>query len=478
MKKMIVVLTILLSSVANATDFSFVPSETPEQKEFLSQLKDGSGLSKWNKAFDGSGFASSMNGRALYDYLLAQAGLPIAGLQKLVRETEVQSLSPALIEMWQPIFNVYVTELPPGLEFNASWKRLFSSRNLSITKVVQIAPLLKQAMSLSNNNMEKTRLLWKIATSAPQFNDTTDALKAISLLKESKQSVIGSDQLELATARVLYQKGDVNGAMEHYMNIPKSSEFWIESLEERAWAHLRKNENDQAVSDITTLLSEPFAPIAGPETYFLSELTSLKVCDYPRVLKTSRIFKQRHKERLGQIQALAKTGTNKGLDGLLNGFDKSGFNVRAAATNTQWMPRDFMRDREFSSNIQYSLQLMSEIKKAQDLDLSDLAANNQALADQARANAAARLQKLAQNDMEEYRVTINKLHIVEAEVIERLYVDESLKGKRKDVAVAKDERNTLSFPYSDREVWMDELDHYKSSVKDCPALPATKGASL
>jgi hypothetical protein len=114
----------------------------------------------------------------------------------------------------------------------------------------------------------------------------------------------------------------------------------------------------------------------------------------------------------------------------------------------------------------------------QDLDMPELVANNQVMADQAKANAAARLRKLAQIDTEEYRVTINKLQIVEAEVIERLYVDERLKGKRKDVSVAKDDANTLSFPYSDKEVWMDELDHYHSTVKDCPALPSTRTGSL
>lgn len=479
MKKAFVLLTILIGSLAQAADFSFVPSETPEQKEFLSGFQQGHGdLNAFAKAFDGSAFALSMNGRAVKDLVLAQNGLPLAGFQSLVRETEVGQLSPSLMQMWKPIFDDYVTELPPGLEMNASWKRLFSSRNLVISKASQIGPLLTQAERLSNRDLNKTRLLWKIATLAPQFNDTKNSLKALASLKKIPQSLIGQDQIDLATARVLYQKGDVNAALEHYMNIPKSSEFWIEALEERAWAHLRKNEQDLAVSDITTLLSEPFAPIAGPETYFLSELSSLKICDYPKVLKTSQLFKQRHRERLSEIEKLAKTGTNKGLEDLMNGFDKRGFNVHGAGSAARWMPRDFMRDGVFSSNMKYRLQLLSENKKALELGMNELAANDQSVADQARANAMARLQKLAANDMEEYRVTIDKLHIVEAEVIQRLYVDESLKGKRADVAVAKDDRNTMNFPYSDKEIWMDELDHYQSTVKNCPALPSTKGASL
>ena len=481
MKKLIALLAILTGSFASAADFSFVPSETPDQKEFLSQFKDGSNekaLASFPKAFGGSSFAASMNGRALYDLLLAQSGLPLAGLKQLIRETDASQVNASLLEMWKPVFNTYVTELPPGLEMNASWKRLFSSRDVQITKAKQIAPLLKQASGMSNRDADKARLLWKIATMAPQFNDTTSAMKALQLLKDSKQSQINDDQIELATARVLYQKGSVDAAIEHYMNIPKSSEFWIEALEERAWAHLRKNDHDQAVSDITTLLSEPFAPLTGPEAYFLSELSSLKVCDYPRILSTSKTFKLRHKERLSEIEKLAKTGSNKGFQALFEGFDRYGFNVRGASQNIQWMPRNFMRDREFSSSMKYRLQLMSEVNRAKDLGVEQLALNNQADADLARTKAMSRLQQLASTDLEEYRKTINKLHIVEAEVIQRLYVDESLKGKRQDKDDLQDERNTLHFSYNDKEVWIDELDHYQSNVKNCPALPSTKGASL
>lgn len=481
MKKLIALFAILTGTLAYAADFSFVPSETADQKDVLSQLKGGdseSALAKWPMAFGGSSFAATMNGRALHDLLLAQSGLPLAGLKRLVRETDASQVNRSLIEMWKPIFNAYVTELPPGLEMNASWKRLFSSRKIEITKAKQIAPLLKQAATMSNDDIDKTRILWKIATMAPQFNDTTNSLKALRLLKESKQTVIGDDQLELATARVLYQRGDVDGAVEHYENIPKSSVFWIEALEERAWAHLRQKDQDKAVSDITTLLSEPFAPLTGPEPYFLSELSSLRVCDYPRILKTSQTFKQRHKERLEEMEKLADTGRNKGFQGLFDGFDRYGFNVRGAGPNMQWMPRDFMRDQEFSSNMKYRSQLLSEIQRAKQLGLDELAVNNQSEADTARAKAMARLQNLAANDVQEYRVTINKLHIVEAEVIERLYVDESLKGKRKDVQPLKNERDTLHFTYNPKEVWIDELDHYQSNIKGCPALPSTKGASL
>jgi hypothetical protein len=65
---------------------------------------------------------------------------------------------------------------------------------------------------------------------------------------------------------------------------------------------------------------------------------------------------------------------------------------------------------------------------------------------------------------------IRKLHIVEAEVIQRLHLDENIKGTR-----AKRENpvprgsETLSFPVT-KEVWLDELDSYHAEVKDCPKI--------
>lgn len=491
MKRVTALLAILfcaISSFAGAKDYSFLPAQTDAQKQFRSRLESGDAkgaLKIWPDAMQGTSFGSSENGRAVHAYLLSQNGLPVTALKILIEGTYYNHLSAGVIGLWTPVWNSYVSELPPGLEMNASWKRLFSEREYHIRNAKQIPVYLRQAQSMPKDDLNKARLLWQIATFAPQFNDTASALKALTLLKECKQSLIGTDQIELATARVLYQKSDVDGALEHYNAIPKSSEFWLEALEERAWAHLRKNEYDKAVSDIATLLSPAFARLTGPEPYFLSELTSLKVCDYPKILKTSAKFKERHKERLFELGQLAKTGSNKALLPVMEAFDAQGFTIKAAGANSLYMPRDFMRDREFASNVKYRLQLMQESQTAKEVSAGDgdpemarVLAGAQAEADQARARAIARLRVLAQEDLTDYKHNLDKLHIVEAEVIQRLYVDESLKGKRKLPPQVKDDNGTLHFPYSDKEVWLDELDHYKSNVKDCPALPSTKGASL
>lgn len=188
MKKVLIIATLilgLLGPLAKAADLSFIPSDTEPRKEFVSQLQSGNAakaIRAWPAAFGGSAFASTMDGRALHAYTIAQAGLPLAGIKTLIRETQVGQLNKSVLDLWQPILNDYVTELPPGLEMNASWKRLFSSHNVAIKKSAQIPGLMAQANGRSDDDLDKTRLLWKIATTAPQFNDTAAALKALQML--------------------------------------------------------------------------------------------------------------------------------------------------------------------------------------------------------------------------------------------------------------------------------------------------------
>ncbi len=77
-------------------------------------------------------------------------------------------------------------------------------------------------------------------------------------------------------------------------------------------------------------------------------------------------------------------------------------------------------------------------------------------------------------ELKEIGETVQKLNLVEAETIQRLYVDEN--GKKRSGSVAKIDRSSdeLSFPSTeDDEFWLDEVDAYKVSLKGC--LPPGSG---
>jgi tetratricopeptide (TPR) repeat protein len=467
MRQLLAIFILVLSAQAMAADFSFVPQQSDEQKDLyenLTKSKWSNALELWAKAFPGSGFGTSDNGRALRIYLLAMNGLPVSSTKLLLRETTYQNLNAGVLEMWRPLIDSYISELPQGM-MNVSWKRHFSSD--------------------TSSDYARAKSLWAFATKAPQTGDTAGALRALNSLSTLHQSLIGADQLELATGRVLYQQGKLDEAITHYNKVPKNSDLWLETLEERAWAYLKKGDHDHAMGDITTALAPVFSSVTGPESYFLSELSDLQVCDYPKILRTSRSFKERSRDRLKALEELASSGTNKAVNQAMSDIETKGLSVVAVGSNVKFMPRNFLRDGEFSRAIKYRRELMNEAKVSKDVlskiggdgEMEALLNENNADIAQAKATAFARLRKLAAGDVQEFRMIINKLHIIEAEVIERLYVDESLQGKRRDLVKTEDPKNTISFPYSE-EVWMDELDHYKTVVKDCPGLQMTKGASL
>lgn len=72
--------------------------------------------------------------------------------------------------------------------------------------------------------------------------------------------------------------------------------------------------------------------------------------------------------------------------------------------------------------------------------------------------------------LKEIGETVQKLNIVEAEAIQRLYLDENGKPRRGSAPSIAKGRDQLSFPDDDTdEVWMDEVDAYKVTLKGCVA---------
>jgi hypothetical protein len=332
---------------------------------------------------------------------------------------------------------------------------------------------------------ERTRIWWQIATRAPLSNEVDAALQALKLINESKQTLIGADLLAMTQGHVLYQMGELDAALASYKQIPKSSSLWLDSVEERAWTHLRQSDYDKSLGVVTTALSPVLAPLAGPETYFLANLLAYRVCDYSKVFNNSEAFKLRHRNRLGEIQDLAQKGTNHSINEVLNRFDTNGVNVESASSLIESVPRALVRDQQFVRSMESRRALLSESALAAQLsehDKSTVPALEversivpvRKQADQLKQVALQRARTLAQTDLKDYRTIINKMHIIEAEVIQRLHMDDNLKGERSKLSKSNDPSDALVFPYS-KEVWMDELDNYQARVKDCPTL---KGASL
>lgn len=481
-------LSVMAVTTAHAAEsFGFLPQTSPAAKDLQSQMASSNyrqALTTWSSAYAGSTFAQSPNGIATFAFLLSQNGMPFLGAEFLVQSTQPAKLDAGLLKLWTQELKNNTFVQHGWIPTTGGWKTIVNNDpvRLTLKNKKDITAAFARAERLPKEQVNaRARVWWQIATLAPQINEVDSALNALKLLKESGQGLIGPDMIASAYGRVLYQKGDMDAALLYFKQIPKSSSLWVEAVEERAWSSLRKDDFDAALGTVTTLMSPALAPLVGPESYFLSNLMSLKVCDYPRLFKTSETFKKRHRDRLVAIQELAKTGRNTQLATVLENFDKNGVTQEAAGPLVWAIPRAAYRDAQFKRYMDSRHALLSEAKRATELaggnaDLERVAQAAAGQAERMKPLAEQRLRTLATAEVKEYKVILNKMHIVEAEVIERLHLDDNLKGQRSKLSKNEPEKgDVLVFPYRSDEVWVDELDNYKARVKDCPTL---KGASL
>lgn len=491
--KVIAVLSLLLtlSQVTHAGSFDFVPTTSGPEKELKTLLERGMfqpALMTWNTSAGNTSYANTADGKATWAYIVLKNGMPMAAIESLFGQTQPSQLNPKLLALWKIELKNSILVQKGWIRTTGQWKAYsLQSTPVKIRNKSDIAKAFSAAQAASSENSnESARILWQIATLAPQINEVDSSLKAIKLLLESGQTLIGRDAVYMAQGRVLYQKKELDAALSAYQQIPKGSNLWMEAVEERAWTYLRKDNYDKAMGTMVTALSPSLSFLGGPESYFLSNLLSLKVCDYKRLFSTSELFKKRHRARLEAEQALAKTGTNDYMNNALTKFDTNGVSQESAGALVEFLPRQIYRDSQFLRSMGLRRQMLTEMKTVAKFadqggalgansELQARINSNQNKVDSLRQIAVRRMRELAKIDLVEYKVNLNKMHIIEAEVIERMHLDDNLKGQRSKLSKNDTPKDALVFPYDSQDEWADEWDNYEARVKDCPTL---KGASL
>ncbi len=314
-----------------------------------------------------------------------------------------------------------------------------------------------EAKMKKSGGEEKAWLRWQLALNAPLVGNAKLGLAALDSLITSRQKLIAVDQIDLTRARIHFQEGNFEDAIDAYQAVGKASEYWFEALEEEAWSYIRLGQPDKATAKLATLLSPVFQTWVGPETFFAANYTALKTCDYPTVFKYGKQFKERHMKRIKELESLSKTGNNSVTSTALARLESGEMNFTAFAKEATAMPRFFWRDEFLRRHV---------------ADIKDGKASPKNAA-KARSKMVARLKALAKSELSEYKTVIQKLHIIEAEAIQRMYLDDSLTGVRPELAETKSDPNVLSFPHDD-EMWIDEIDSYQAKVKECPQLKEAK----
>ncbi len=273
---------------------------------------------------------------------------------------------------------------------------------------------------------------------------------------QTTSSAAKSDRVLMREARVAFEKKDYKKALSLYEQVPQSSDYWTEALEERAWSHVHLKEHDQALAHLKTLFAPPVKAEIGGEPYLLSALVQLRLCNYNELFKGMKRFKEDIRPRFEAMEALSKSGESEASVHMLGRATEAGAITRSAAgSDLPNLPRLFYRDAQMQSAFKESLKAGASDRHARLVTM--------------------RMKALAARDVKETQAILRKLHLVEVEAVSRMYTDVHLADAKKTSPAIERNANTLVFPDDNDDVWLDEIDSYRVNAKGCPASAQTKG---
>lgn len=305
--------------------------------------------------------------------------------------------------------------------------------------------------------------------------NTAQTLRLIDFAKLDKKWLSGcqdcGNKMKMAKARKLYAKGQYEAAREIYGQISKSSPYWLHAVEEKAWTYFRQNQLENSLAQTKTLLSPQFSSYIGSESYFLQSLAQLKACNYKDVFETNKMFKEKQKSRLVEIQNLSKTGMNEAFQKVIASAEAFPMKFADVGENARQLPQLFFKDVE----LQRQLMRYKLSEKALIVLNSDFPQSSQKMLtmfEKIKATSMAQLQnrmkRLAADETNDNFKIVQKLNLVEVEAIQRLHTDVELDKslfKKGDFNTTTAEQ--LVF-VDDGRPWIDELDRYQVRTKSCP----------
>lgn len=294
---------------------------------------------------------------------------------------------------------------------------------------------------------------WAMAAKAPNTSKASiRALKCATKLglkcvvKESKSAVKSEPRIEdkslhqLQMARSLYSLGQTAQAIEAYEKVSKKSSLWFRSVEERAWAKAKARRFNESLADVKTLGLPMFSHLRSPESFHVSAYVYHQICDFKKVFEVTDDFKVWAKVKIESLESMdspAEASRWIESDGLLS---KS--------------PSDLSKLDKYPSDLFLQGKVIGQLKQK---NVKGLARS---------------LAKFAKHELGEIRSTIARLNLIEADIIQRLDLDQKLKvgernwtGEHESVGTA-----SLAFPYVEGEVWLDEVDALKAVTKSCPTV--------
>lgn len=470
---------------------------TAEQNIFLNFLDQGDykkALFQWWSAFDRSSFSKTDNGKALFALLTFKNDLPVIALEFLFKVQNPRNISKELVRLWK-------LEAPETheawkfarIQWTPAWESVFSpeigvrvlaNRMDSQLRDDYIMALLKKSKAGSE---DRERLEWKMVLVLALQDKQEKAVKVLSHLLQNSQGHISKDLMNLTASRMLYEKGFLQASIEYLNKIPKSSEYWFVAQEEMAWAYIRKGEPQNVLGTTKGLMIEGFDAYVGPESVFLRSIAQLKVCDYPGVMESIETFKRRYRDRAAALMATSKNENTVAINKVIDSLKKKKLTRASLKEYGNVLPRYISRDESLYHLAQVERMLEKEAKKSGQLYTQSLSEGSDRIGFSAkfdflkssiesriqstRSAAVNLVRKRAQSEVAEIQQILQKMHIVEAEMIQQIDLSDRIISsnqggtiENKKGSTGSQDKYALSFPY-DGELWFDEISNYRVDIK-------------
>ncbi|UOF02715.1 tetratricopeptide repeat protein [Bdellovibrio reynosensis] len=456
--------------------------------QFLVEKNYEKALFQWSSAFNGSTFQALETGKALEAFLYYKNGLKLNGVESLMAIKEPQKIDNSVISLWKENLNdkdpvwgmVQITWNPywtgvfgVGAEMAVVLQKTYVEEDIaSLTELIKKTPV---------DSAQRAILQWQLVLNLGIKGDASKAAQVLAHLMKVKNNPIDKDLMTITAGRLLYQNGFLDASLKYYEKISKKSDYWFQAQEEMAWAYMRKGEPQNAMAITKTLTYPHFKGWVGIESYLLGSFTSLKVCDYPGVIATMKAIKPQFGEHLIALEKLAADARQPAVANLMKSLADGPVSNEKLGKDAHQLPTYASKDEMLSLLVKRHQFLSKEAGVAEQLYARSLTFGNlqgqfETLKNQVQTRAQMtegagyqRVQDLAKQELEDSKQVMQRLRIVEVEMIQQ--VDSAQKflknlgtSEAKIGSTGSSSKHAMNFVH-DKEIWFDELSNFKVDVK-------------
>lgn len=323
----------------------------------------------------------------------------------------------------------------------------------------------------------------KFRSAVAAFRDVYDSDNQPADGREAKEYAALKDLSLINIARIYYELEKFDNADVYYQQVDRNSDFWAQSLFERAWTNFMLTRLNNTLGLLLTLRAPYYESIEyNPESELLRALTFYYLCEYDEAKRQLLKFERDYKPMREELKTfLAEYSTEEGRKLADQAYDAYFSNDHANSKLSKQMMSTVLQNRDLNSIVEHLDMMDSEIETIDEQKSVW------------RDSVGAHLKKVIEKDRRRYKMRaglalINELKtqnrkladwLSQSQIIRFEIVDaerKNLEKKARDpLSLAEDEASTTDFAVSKEiiywpfngEFWDDELGYYEYTEEAC-----------